>query len=396
MFYTALVVSNKDDSLTGILEVYVPTIMAKQKKNDANPINKTTKNKFNLLNNDIDEGSISNVKTIQMNTIPAYPHEFRSDNHGTQIIPENGDEILVYFKDDNYSVAYYMFANSYKKGNKFNYGELIDDKENAENPEKYVDHKIILKTKSDHILVFNDTVESKGILLKSGGEHKIFLSNIEDDSSITIESKKGHSLKLDDTNDGLFIKSKGDHAVILDDAEGGINMRTANGFRVTLDDKKSKMQIVTPKGIGLEFDDNSIKLRIDAQTTEVTTMQKLLLSSKNEVSLEGTAKLNAKSAQMELKADAKFALQSPMVEVKADGSCKIESSGNTEVKGQMIVLDGQMINLGNGASSQVLKGTEFLTMFNTHTHTAPPMGGPTTPPIVPLTPSVLSTNVFVK
>lgn len=396
MFYTAIVVSNSDDSMTGIIEVYVPVIMAKQKKNDATPIKKVTRNQFNLLNDDIDEKSVSSVNTVQMNTIPAYPHAYRSEKHGIQIIPEVGDEVLVYFKDDNYSIAYYQYANAYKKGNSFDYGSLIDDSLNSQSPEKYVDHKILLKTKSDHILAFNDTEDSNGVILKAGGKHKVHLTTTDTDSSVKIETENGHSMLLDDINSGMFFKTKGDHALLLDDIEGGINLRTSLGFRVTLDDLKMRMQLVSPKGMGLEFDDITLKLRVDAQQTEVTAYQRILVSSKNMLDIESLSKMSMHSAQIETKADAKYSVESPVLELKSTGQATIDSKGTCDIKGQMITLDGQMISLGNGASSQVLKGTEFLTMFNTHTHTCPPMGGPSSPPIVPLTPSVLSTNVFVK
>ena len=35
-------------------------------------------------------------------------------------------------------------------------------------------------------------------------------------------------------------------------------------------------------------------------------------------------------------------------------------------------------------------GTQFITIFNTHIHTATAVGSPTTPPVVPLLPTVLS------
>lgn len=419
MFYTATVVDNVDETCSGVIEVYVPAIMTKQKKG-ANPEKISVKNKFEIQNSDLPQSMIDNVELESRNSIPAYPFSMGGGDHGIQLIPEVGDRVMIFFKDNNYSVAYYMYANPYIKGARLKYEELIDYKEHAENPAVYMKHKVLFLSKNKDLIMVDETSDFNGILIKSSGGHKIKMTTTDDSDGFIIETAKGHQIMIDDTNEGMFMKSAKGHSFIIDDAEGGINIKTSNESRLTIDDNKKLIQIVSANGIGLEFDDNNNKLRIDSQDTEITTKGNLkgesqdaiLFSTKNKfdikanemntevqsnynlkansnISMEGSSKVELKAGQLEITVNG-------AAKIKSSGNIEIESSGACKVKGQMVTVDGQQISLGEGAASQLLKGTEFLTLFNTHTHTAPPMGGPTTPPTVPLQPTVLSQVVKTK
>lgn len=73
------------------------------------------------------------------------------------------------------------------------------------------------------------------------------------------------------------------------------------------------------------------------------------------------------------------------------GSCYI-----TLKKDGKIVLDGN-VQLGHGATQNILKGPAFLTAFKGHKHGCPSGGGISTPPLDPIIDSqVLSDSKFVK
>lgn len=390
MFYTATVVDNIDETRTGVIEVYVPSIMSSQKKGVKEPEKSNVSNQFNILNNDIDQSEFSNIEIEKRNTIPALPCSMTTKNHGIQLIPEIGDEVLIYFKDNNYDVAYYMYANTYQNGVQMDYGELIEDKENAENPEKYIDHKILLLTKSKHILVFNDTEESNGVYLKASGVHKMSMEKNDNFSGFIVETETGHQFFIDDTNNGIMIKSNKGHSLLIDDENDGINLKTKDDFRVTMDSSKKTIQIVTPNGIGLEFDDNNNKLRIASMDLEITNKNNFKVEAENEIELNSKSKIIADTTDFELstknntkiEAKSKIEMKSAELEISIQGNIKIEANGKCDVKGQSVTVDAQQINLGNGATSALIKGPEFLQFFNSHTHTAPL--GPTSPPIVPV------------
>jgi uncharacterized Zn-binding protein involved in type VI secretion len=74
---------------------------------------------------------------------------------------------------------------------------------------------------------------------------------------------------------------------------------------------------------------------------------------------------------------------------------KIEmAASGIKVEGQMVTIQGNMVNLGGEGGEPLIKGTTFLTLFATHIHTVAPVGGPTSPPVPQGEMSSLSTKVM--
>ena len=75
----------------------------------------------------------------------------------------------------------------------------------------------------------------------------------------------------------------------------------------------------------------------------------------------------------------------------------INSSDNTEINckdaiincDNMVVNQSSSIELGKGATEKIVLGDSFMEFFNQHTHIAN-LGAPTSPPIAPFTPALLS------
>ena len=68
----------------------------------------------------------------------------------------------------------------------------------------------------------------------------------------------------------------------------------------------------------------------------------------------------------------------------------IVSTSQVNVTTEKAVIDAGAIELGSGALEAVIKGKTFQSLFNAHTHIGN-LGAPTSPPVVPLTGSELST-----
>ncbi len=71
---------------------------------------------------------------------------------------------------------------------------------------------------------------------------------------------------------------------------------------------------------------------------------------------------------------------------------KTSGSGVEVTASAQIVLTGSMVAVAGSGGEPLVKGTTFLSMFNTHIHTCTAPGSPTSPPMVPLTPAVLTTK----
>lgn len=76
-----------------------------------------------------------------------------------------------------------------------------------------------------------------------------------------------------------------------------------------------------------------------------------------------------------------------------NGNTISASSGGVEVRSSATVnIEGSMVTVAGSGGEPLIKGTTFLSLFNSHIHNATAPGAPTSPPVVPLTPSVLTTK----
>lgn len=151
----------------------------------------------------------------------------------------------------------------------------------------------------------------------------------------------------------------------------------------------------TPSGHVLQFDDEegAEKFRLHhPQNAELT------------IDENGTVEMtDAQGAKLTLDADAdevvledangnKLTMSSSGTTVEDSNGNKIEmAASGINVKGQMIVVEGNQVMLGGQGGEPIIKGTSFLTLFATHIH--PTAVGPSGPPIPQGEMTSLSTKV---
>jgi uncharacterized protein involved in type VI secretion and phage assembly len=161
------------------------------------------------------------------------------------------------------------------------------------------------------------------------GKDKPPTARKKDNDQKMVRTKLGHELMLDDTKKTQRVRLK----------TAGVD-KEAPKHEFDLDDKGKKITVKSASGHTIVMDD-------DAKTIEVKTAG-------------GQA-------------------------VKLDGT-----SGTITVTGGTVTLDASKVNLGTAAAQSVVLGEMFMTLFNTHTHSAIGFGAPTSPPLVPMTPTMLS------
>lgn len=74
-----------------------------------------------------------------------------------------------------------------------------------------------------------------------------------------------------------------------------------------------------------------------------------------------------------------------------DGVIQIISQGNVVVTGADFTAETGSYNLGTGAASSMVLGEALLAWLNSHTHTCSAPASPSSPPVVPAPPAILST-----
>jgi len=112
--------------------------------------------------------------------------------------------------------------------------------------------------------------------------------------------------------------------------------------------------------------------------------------------------MDYKSTTINIKPDNTIIINNPngdKIELVNDGNATVETSTNVTVKAPEVIIDAaDKIELGKGATEDVVLGNKFMMLFNAHTHIGV-MGVPVSPPVIPMTSSELSTgggNPIVK
>jgi Type VI secretion system/phage-baseplate injector OB domain len=152
-----------------------------------------------------------------------------------------------------------------------------------------------------------------------------------------LKTTSGHLLMFEDKggSEAITLKSAKEASVVLDE-NGSIALTDKKGAKVTLDADAGTLVVEDANGNSLTFDSNGIAAK-DSSGNEIVT----------------------------------------------------EAAGIT-VKGTSIKIEGQSVAIGGQGGEPLVKGQSFMAMFNTHIHTCTGPGAPSSPPMVPLTPSVLT------
>jgi hypothetical protein len=61
-------------------------------------------------------------------------------------------------------------------------------------------------------------------------------------------------------------------------------------------------------------------------------------------------------------------------------------------KGAVVKIEAHHLQLGGTGGEPLIKGTSFMTLYNSHVHTTTAPGASTSPALPPMTPAVLSTT----
>ncbi|MCK4690388.1 MAG: phage tail protein, partial [Desulfuromonadales bacterium] len=153
--------------------------------------------------------------------------------------------------------------------------------------------------------------------------------------------------------------------------------KTPSGHVLQFDDEDGaeKFRLHHPQNAELTIDENGTVAMTDAQGAKLT-----LDADANEVVLEDA---NGN----------KLTMSSSGTTVEDSNGNKIEmAASGINVKGQMIVVEGNQVMLGGQGGEPIIKGPSFLTLFATHIH--PTAVGPSGPPIPQGEMTSLSTKVM--
>jgi phage baseplate assembly protein V len=140
--------------------------------------------------------------------------------------------------------------------------------------------------------------------------------------------------------DEKVIRTKGGHQITLDDSDHAkkVAIDTDGGHSLVMDDQNQNVMLVTTRGHSVVLDDK-----------------------------ESTVTITSSGGQ----------------------TVKIDQSGSITCTGTSVTLSAPQVKLGgDGASMSLVLGEAFMALFNAHVHDVGPV--PTTPPVTPMLPMMLS------
>jgi hypothetical protein len=131
-----------------------------------------------------------------------------------------------------------------------------------------------------------------------------------------------------------------------------------------------KVYYTTTKGFMVDFLETQINIKPD-KSIDIHTA-----SSNSKILIEDDGKLTVYH-----KGD---------IKIDCDANAKISVKNNVDLKcTKLVVNHSASIELGQGAVEPLVLGNTFMSLFNAHTHVGN-LGAPTSPPMVPMTPTHLS------
>jgi phage baseplate assembly protein V len=142
------------------------------------------------------------------------------------------------------------------------------------------------------------------------------------------------------TQDQKVIRTKGQHELLFDDTpdQGRVRIKTSGGHTADLSDVDKKISLQSSGGQSVVIDDAGQKITVQAGA----------------------------------------------------GTVEIDASGTVTLTGAKVVLSATNISLGGGAAHPLVLGDVLLTWLSTHVHTCTAPATPSSPPIVPPLPTMLS------
>lgn len=188
-------------------------------------------------------------------------------------------------------------------------------------------------------------LEIGGSYIKSIGKDCILTAK----ENIGLISQAGNSIFLDSASgrEGVYISHTSGAQIVID-KDGSVKMFGADGSYFFINAKSGEVSITTASGA--------------------------LISAKESITISDSSGGQIVSLR--------------------DGNAEVSSSGNVTVSGQNVTLNSGAISLGAAAAISAVMGEPLLAWLNTHVHGT--AVGPSSPPIVPAPPALLSTSVKVQ
>ncbi len=242
---------------------------------------------------------------------------------GTYFVPEIGDEVFVEFEQGNPARPYVVGSNYH--------GSIAPDFADPDNNLKAI------KTRSGHILQFDDTDGDESILITDKKDNLIKITTKESNIFITgnnnVQVNAGNDVLVEagknvnvNAGDSISLKAKNTITLSAKDinvlASKGINLVAGKGLNVSAENKTESIKkdvYFNAKNVTNTIEED---LRSSAKNIQKIAEKSLTAKSKDEVVLSAKNKLDQRAGKMDIQSQ--------------KGKIKMKASGNVEIKGSQV------------------------------------------------------------
>jgi uncharacterized protein involved in type VI secretion and phage assembly len=216
-----------------------------------------------------------------------------------------------------------------------------------------------------------------------GNDQQGSFSVPEIDATVWVEFEEGNISKPIWTGTFYALDDEAPEAAFTDIQPNSHVIQTRSGHKIVLNDDESNQSVTISHG--------------ESASIELSQNGSVIVKDKSDNQLSLDAENNA--IKLEDSQGNTILMDQGKIEIKHNDGCIVElGNGGIKVKAKtQVTIEGGLVNLGGAGGEPIVKGLSFLSEFSAHTHVSSPSGGPTSPPMVPLTPAspgILSTKVF--
>lgn len=259
---------------------------------------------------------------------------------------------------------------------------------------------IVIASTSGHQTEWRDVTGEIRIETKTAGGHKFTLDDTK--KNISLVTKTGHYVKLDDNADYIELKTVGGHIIRMHDTSKKIELISKTGHRIVLDDNVKQILLRSKDLRQVVLDDLLQQITVQNKAgqsvvmgltgTTITEPGAVTVAAQGAVAVSGNGvSVTSTSGPMVTNAGGVSTNTfTGAVTENYNGALSMIILGILTISNTVLAIAGNTVGVGPGARFRLVD-ERFLVPFNAHLHTTTLAGAPTGPPLFPVSPTGIVT-----
>lgn len=225
----ALVIRNDDPTLEGRIGVLIPKLMPFEEPNLYKEVSRSEEiDKSCIINKEIHGLITPNVERV--NYVWASPERSLKNNY---VVPYVGATVFVYMEDGDPNKLYYKQTRPTLNGERPKMKQVKAGQQLIDPAKKPLIH-LIEEYMDGTTIYYNEDPDNREFEIKFSNGFGFSMRDNKQEKGISLTTKSGHHIHMDDKNKGITMTSAGGHKVHMDDNGGKIDVMGSGGGKVII------------------------------------------------------------------------------------------------------------------------------------------------------------------